>query len=650
VKKNKKFLLVLLIILIIAFISVLIFVITNNQSINKQINYDNNKELISSYFDNNEYEKAKEDIISIQRQTDKDIETYKKDSTITIEEPKVIINPYHISPLTAVIIFNTQESVSATIKINDEEQIFSKAYEHVLPVYGLLADYNNEVEISLSNGQTKKINIQTNPVITNLKPMTVTTNNNKNNNQFYFVTGSMGDGISAYDDKGNVRWYLTENYHNAITVLKNGHLLLSNDDSIDNYASTGGMVEIDYLGKIYNEYNITGGYHHDVIELENGNFLVDSSNPDSNRIFDYIVEIDRQTGKTIKKIDIYQMVKDIDSELVKKFTDSWAWINSVFYDKKTDSLILSLRGLNSIISIDYKNNKLNWIFGSIDNWSEKFKDYILIPADNVRLPLGQHSAFIDEDGNLGLLNNGYDAYYDNESNVECNKLKDNYSSIALYKVTNKNISLVWEYDSNKENFSYALSNYLKVNNNHLVLFGWEFAKEAYRDDYLLPNGQPCTQLNNSEIHSEIVEVDSNKNIIFKATINQGKYRVNKLSIYNDKTKEVKTTPYKILTNEEVSPYKEVDVSKIIDKLENSEQFNFSHEITKNIFTSTGLVPDNNDVSLLLVGENGKAYEYIIATKTGINKKRIYLDKLSGVYKIYIIWNNEYKDLSEIYSF
>ena len=61
-----------------------------------------------------------------------------------------------------------------------------------------------------------------------------------------------------------------------------------------------------YLGKIYVEYSLEGGYHHDYFEMGNGNLLVasDDFNNDSGTVEDYIVEIDRTTGAIVKTFDL----------------------------------------------------------------------------------------------------------------------------------------------------------------------------------------------------------------------------------------------------------------------------------------------------------------------------------------------------------
>ena len=58
-----------------------------------------------------------------------------------------------------------------------------------------------------------------------------------------------------------------------IQRLQNGNIMLSSNRLINPPYYTTGLVEMDLLGKIYYEYVLPGGYHHDVFELENGNLI-----------------------------------------------------------------------------------------------------------------------------------------------------------------------------------------------------------------------------------------------------------------------------------------------------------------------------------------------------------------------------------------
>ena len=75
----------------------------------------------------------------------------------TVDNPKIIINPYGISPLTALILFETPDDVSIHISIvgKDEgstfENTFSKNKKHFIPVYGLYPNSDNMVILSYND-------------------------------------------------------------------------------------------------------------------------------------------------------------------------------------------------------------------------------------------------------------------------------------------------------------------------------------------------------------------------------------------------------------------------------------------------------------------------------------------------------------------
>ena len=82
---------------------------------------------------------------------------YEKDFTSTghtIKNPNIILNPYKTSPLTALIIFETEEEVSPTVTVQGKDSKttlshdFVKAKKHYLPIYGLYPDTTNKIRIT----------------------------------------------------------------------------------------------------------------------------------------------------------------------------------------------------------------------------------------------------------------------------------------------------------------------------------------------------------------------------------------------------------------------------------------------------------------------------------------------------------------------
>ena len=117
-----------------------------------------------------------------------------------------------------------------------------------------------------------------------------------------------------------------------------------------------GLYEIDLLGKIYNEYSIKGGYHHDYFELPSGNLLVASDDfyNESGTVEDYVVELDRNTGKIVKTFDLKDILKMEDGKSENWTSYDWFHNNSIWYDEKTNSITLSGRHQDAVINISYE--------------------------------------------------------------------------------------------------------------------------------------------------------------------------------------------------------------------------------------------------------------------------------------------------------
>ena len=136
--KKRKIILISSLILLVIIITVLVVVL---------INVNNNKKYVSK----NDVKMANDDTISLQKKVDDEIKGYINDKSYTLDSPKIILNPYLISPFTALIIFTTNDSVSYDVYINDVK--FTKMEEskkHVIPIYGLKAGMDNKVKLVIN--------------------------------------------------------------------------------------------------------------------------------------------------------------------------------------------------------------------------------------------------------------------------------------------------------------------------------------------------------------------------------------------------------------------------------------------------------------------------------------------------------------------
>ena len=392
-KKNIKYILFTLLIII-----VVIFIKVNNK-------YTNNIEL--------------ENIVSMTYEQ-YELESEFKIKGYTIDNPNVILNPYGNSPLTALVIFETKSKVNPKVTIvgKDEQSTFTntfnKSKKHYLPIYGLYADHNNKIIIEYKENDKKikeTIEIKTEKLPNDMiLPTKVKADKDKLNNDFYFYTPSSKGYTCAYDINGDVRWYLTNYALWKIDRLENGHLLVSTERLVNSPYYMTGLYEMDLLGKIYVEYSLEGGYHHDYYEMENGNLLVASDDfyNEDGTVEDYIVELDRNTGEIIKRFDLKNILNMEDGKSENWTAYDWFHNNSVWYDKKTNSITLSGRHQDAVINIDYNNGKLNWIIGDPTNWNKKYQKYFFKPVgdEEFEWQWSQHAAMITPEGYVFILDNG----------------------------------------------------------------------------------------------------------------------------------------------------------------------------------------------------------------------------------------------------
>lgn len=473
-----------------------------------------------------------EDMLVHQENLEKEFTTTEEN---TIDNPKIIVNPYEISPLTALILFETRDLTAPTVTIvgEDESTTFTKTFtpnkKHVLPIYGLYPDRNNEVIITL-NGEDYTFHIQTDPLPEDFAlPTDVTADKEELDQELYFVTPSSQGYTAAYDINGDVRWYLTENMIWDVQRLRNGNIMLSSNRLINPPYYTTGLVEMDLTGKIYYEYVLPGGYHHDVYELENGNLLVASNDFDSGTVEDYIVEIERDTGNIVKRIDLKEILPMDEGKNLMATDYDWFHNNSVWYDSNTNSITLSGRHQDAVVNIDYNSLEINWIVGSHDGWSEEYQKYFLDPiGDDFEWQWAQHAAMILPNGDLFVFDNG-----NNRSKTEKDSVKasDNYSRGVIYHINtiDKTIEQVWEYgkDRGSEFYSPYISDVDYLEEDHYLIHSGGINTVDGK-----PGNEPAGLENVDSMNSITTEV-KNDEVIFEMNLPTNLYRAEKMDLYSN---------------------------------------------------------------------------------------------------------------------
>ena len=615
-------------------------------------------------------------LVTKQNEVEKTIKT----NGYTIDNPKVLLDPYNASPLTALILFETEEEVSPKVTIEGKDKLttieteFAKNTKHYLPIYGLYADYNNKVDISytLSNGKkiTKKVEIQTNKLPDDFAlPTSLKKDSSKLTNELYFFTPSSKGYTCAYDVNGDVRWYLSNNAVWDNTRLKNGHMMVSTERLVNSPYYMTGLYEIDLLGHIYNEYSIKGGYHHDYFELPNGNLLVasDDFNNEAGTVEDYLVELDRTTGNIVKTWDLKDVLNMEDGKSENWSNYDWFHNNSVWYDEATNSITLSGRHQDAVINIDYTSGKLNWIIGDSTNWSSEYQKYFFTPVGkDFEWQWSQHAAMITPEGYVFIFDNGNNKSKDSSKYVEAT---NGYSRGVMYKIDTDKMTIEQVYEYGKERGSSFYSPYISdvdyLSKNHYLIHSGGIVYVDGKN-----SNQPAGFSSNTTLKSDTVEILNDK-VIFEIVLPTNNYRVEKLSLYTE-------NDYENTLGKRLGSLGETKVSKkdnkFIKTVEIDEDYN-KRNITltneEDRLVISGKFKKGENVSFILrKGFTNNYYDQIISkkpytalcvdifteeeTNEGINITR-YINKegLSGKYSIYIKINdkiyktNNYIEISDL---
>ena len=582
----------------------------------------------------------------------------------TITQPNVILNPYGNSPLAALILFETKKEVTPKVTIQGKDElstfthIFKKGTQHYLPIYGLYADYENEVMIEYQeegNFIQKTIIIKTDKLPDNMVlPTSIYAKKEALTNDLYFYTPSSIGYTCAYDVNGDIRWYLTNYALWKIDRLKNGHLLVSTERLVNSPYYMTGLYEMDLLGKIYTEFSLKGGYHHDYYEMDTGNLLVASDDfyNEDGTVEDYIVELDRNTGEIVKTFDLKDILKMEDGKSENWISYDWFHNNSVWYDKKTNSITLSGRHQDAVINIDYQSGKLNWILGDSTNWSSEYQKYFFKPIDgeNFEWQWSQHAAMITPEGYVFVLDNGNNKSKKEEEYVAA---ENSYTRGVMYQIDTQNMTIkqVWEYGKERgsEFYSPYISDVDYLEKDHYIVHSGGIVYVDGKN-----SNKPAGFSKNATLQSDTVELINNE-VVFELKLPTNNYRVEKMSLYVEgenyrikkatrlgnlgKTDVDKTKITPILNSQTIdSDYQSHDITikKEIDRLVVSGRFKRGTEV--NVILYQNMVSKYYNIKI-----SKKPYTALCVdifteeeNEKGINvTKYINQEDLEGKYSIYL---------------
>lgn len=478
-------------------------------------------------------------------------------------EENVTLNPSGYAPLSAIVSLKTDMVVRVDIKIlgkNGENSDINQNFpelgtEFEIPIHGLYADYQNTVELTFfdtagTNLGYKTYMITTSPLISAMPEIIIDNANRNQMTQGMTLVSYYGYDQDIhpfrpfmFDSFGDIRWYL--NYIDS-SILNNLHFdngphRLANGNFYFANREPDAIYEVDLFGNIVNIWEMEGyGFHHEVFEKPNGNFLVSVDKRGLNTIEDHIIEIDRASKQIIREWDLNKSLDNQRTTLTNNAED-WIHVNGVSYDPSDNSIIVSGRTQGVIKLTD--DNEVVWIMGGHKNWGfagngENLNQFLLQPLDAGGIPITdqsildgdenhpdfewnwyQHATKVLPNGNIILFDNGFNRNFTSTHF---------YSRAVEYKVDQDNgtIKQTWQYGKERglDMYSRIVSDvdYLEAENNMLISSG-----------NIVDGTRPI---------GKCIEVDIASNqVVFEATIIPPKtyadkitfHRTERLSLYPD---------------------------------------------------------------------------------------------------------------------
>ncbi len=217
------------------------------------------------------------------------------------------------------------------------------------------------------------------------------------------------------DATGRTRWFWAKTGGGSNIVQTNAGIKLLDDGRVA-FVSNYNFWLVDELGGftfVSSETFWPGGFHHDVIQLPNGNFIalgvdfreVMTNNGLEKIAGDALIEFDADgvmvwEWNSFDHLDVnrqrtgYEVL--VESHLDQQNYHDWTHANGVIYEEDDDLLILSLRHQDWLIGIDHATGDVLWRLGEEGDFQ----------LSGNRWFYHQHSPERQPDGTLMLYDNG----------------------------------------------------------------------------------------------------------------------------------------------------------------------------------------------------------------------------------------------------
>lgn len=496
--------------------------------------------------------------LNSQQEIEKEIAAEYEAGDYTFDDSLVVLDPYGLSPLTAIAMFRTEEPskislhISAELCIDEVNFTFEEfKTEHVIPILGLYAGQVNQVLLTAETDSGKvhqtTIEIETGESVDEIKF--------RSNKYKLWDIDAYGEGLNfsnqiegsdngkwAFDSQGNCRWYFTENVSGHESIFNKLCQAVEFDGHGCFFVACGATTQnapvvyfkLNYTGKILGVWFADNSLHHEITATNKNTLIALGNNPSTiGSEQDVVYELDLTTGEMIHFLDYKNVLmrsRKCDSVFDTQEAD-WAHLNAVvpYYD---DRIIVSSNHQSTVICNDWDGN-ISWMLCNPEGYPEIYKDYILTPiGSDFEYAYGQHCVTIindelPDDGLVDILlfDNGRDR------NSHTGEPDENYSRMVVYRIDEKNMTVeqLWSYGKERQELysPWCSSAALLNNGNYLGLFNVGGPSESYRDHpayvEVSPDGSVVW-----ELHQESTGEDPRM---------MG-YRVERLPIYSEMSKNL----------------------------------------------------------------------------------------------------------------
>ena len=409
---------------------------------------------------------------------------------------------------------------------------FPRAKEHVLPVVGLYSGYVNRVEVREYRGKVHTVEIEVPDVFDGDSPLeSMDTTPEYLQDDCIFLSPSGAELAVAFDYAGDVRWCLNIKCVFDMKRLKNGHILMGTDRLVQMPYYMSGMYETSACGKIYHEYRLPGGSHHDAFEMPDGSLLCLTEDLTSDTVEDMCVLIDRNTGEIVKTWDYKNFLEPGLGKSGSWSEKDWFHNNAVWYDEKSHSLTFSGRHMDSIVNIDFETGRLNWILSDPEGWPQEWVDrYFFKPiGTDFEWQYEQHACLITPDGDVMCFDNHH---WGSKIRENYRAAKNNYSRGVRYRINTKDMTIeqIWQYgkDRGAKFFSPYICNVEYYNEGHYMVHS---GGSAYNKDGEISESLGALEQNmGGTLFATTVELCDDKKMLELHT-KGNYYRAEKMKLY-----------------------------------------------------------------------------------------------------------------------